>query len=50
MLKQKYISCLVNLDNKEINKGIREIKESYQNKINFEDVLISIRFKKPKKD
>jgi 2-polyprenyl-3-methyl-5-hydroxy-6-metoxy-1,4-benzoquinol methylase len=50
MLKQKYISCLVNLDNKEINKGIREIKESYQNKINFEDVLISIRFKKPNKD
>ena len=50
MLKQKYISCLVNLNDKEINKGIREIKEFYQNKINFEDVLISIKFKKPKVD
>ena len=32
MLKQKYISCLVNLNKNQINKGIKEIKERYPNK------------------
>ena len=45
MLKQKYISCLVNLTKKQINKGIREIKDFYPKKIFFEDILICIKYK-----
>jgi ubiquinone/menaquinone biosynthesis C-methylase UbiE len=44
MLKQRYISCLVNLNKNQINKGIREIRASYKSKIIFEDILISIKF------
>jgi hypothetical protein len=49
MLKQKYISCLVNLNKKQINQGIKEINEFYKNNLNFEDILISIKFKKKPK-
>jgi len=45
MLKQKYISCLVNLSKVKINKGINEIKVIYPNKISFEDILICIKYK-----
>jgi SAM-dependent methyltransferase len=46
MLKQKYISCLINLTKSQINKGIKEIKDFYPNKISFKDVLISIKYTK----
>jgi 2-polyprenyl-3-methyl-5-hydroxy-6-metoxy-1,4-benzoquinol methylase len=45
MLKQKYISCLVNLNKDQINNGIKEIKEIYPNNIIFEDILICIKYK-----
>ena len=45
MLKERYISCLINLSKVEINKGIREINKTYPNKIFFDDVLICIKFK-----
>ena len=45
MLKQKYISCLVNLNKAQITKGINEIKETYPNMISFTDILICIKFK-----
>lgn len=45
MLKQKYISCLVNLTKNQINKGINEIKKNYPSKILFEDILICIKYK-----
>ena len=45
MLKQKYISCLVNLNKKQINKGIKEIKDIYDKNIIFEDILICIKYK-----
>ena len=45
MLKQKYISCLVNLNKKHINKGIKEIKDIYDKNIIFEDILICIKYK-----
>ena len=45
MLKQKYISCLVNLSNNQIIEGIDEIKDTYPNKILFEDILICIGYK-----
>ena len=46
MLKQRYISCLVNLNKDQINIGINEIKKLFSKKINFTDTLISIKYKK----
>ena len=46
MLKQRYISCLVNLNKDQISKGIREIKDLYSNKLIFMDILIAIKYKK----
>jgi len=45
MLKQKYISCLVNLNKEEISKGIKEIKDIYPNKMTFNDILICLKYK-----
>ena len=45
MLKQKYISCLVNLSKTQIINGINEIKDTYPNNILFEDILICIKYK-----
>ena len=45
MLKQRYISCLVNLNKDQISKGIKEIKDTYTNKMIFDDVLICIKYK-----
>ena len=45
MLKQRYISCLVNLNKDQINKGIKEIKDTYPNKMIFDDVLICVKYK-----
>ena len=45
MLKQRYISCLVNLSKDQISKGIKEIKDTYPNKIIFDDTLICVKYK-----
>ena len=45
MLKDRYISCLINLSKVEIIKGIKEINQTYPNNILFDDVLICIKFK-----
>ena len=45
MLKQKYISCLINLTNNQIKKGIKEIKDTYFKKIQFKDILICIMYR-----
>ena len=45
MLRQKYISCLVNLNKDQINKGIKEIKDIYLNNIVFDDILICVKYK-----
>ena len=45
MLKQKYISCLINLSKVQIDKGINEIENTYPNNILFNDILICIKFK-----
>lgn len=39
MLKNRYISCLLNLSQKEIEKGIIEIQSMYKKDIQFNDVL-----------
>ena len=45
MLNQRYISCLVDLNQKQIINGIKEIEYTYPNKISFEDILICIKYK-----
>tara|TARA_B110000003_G_scaffold267544_1_gene295907 strand:- start:42 stop:758 length:717 start_codon:yes stop_codon:yes gene_type:complete len=45
MLKQKYISCLINLTKKQLNKGVAEIKHNYLNKLSFKDILICYKYK-----
>ena len=45
MLTQRYISCLVNLNKDQISKGIKEIKDTYPNKIVFDDILICVKYK-----
>ena len=46
MIKERYISCLLNMNNKEINLGISEIKSKYKNQIKFTDTLKCISYRK----
>ena len=46
MLKQRYISCLVNLNKNQIDKGIKEIESTYNNHISFDDTLESIHYRR----
>ena len=46
MIKSRYISCLLNLKEKDINNGLNEIKLRYNNTIKFIDTLKCISFSK----
>ena len=46
MIKNRYISCLLNLSRKEIKKGVEELKSNFKNQIKFTDTLICINYKK----
>ena len=46
MVRSKYISCLLDLKNNEILKGISEIKSKYKNQIKFTDTLKCISYRK----
>ena len=46
MIKLRYISCLLNMNDKDIYKGISEIKSKYKNQIKFTDTLKCISYKK----
>ena len=46
MIKLRYISCLLNLDKKDISNGISELKSKYKNQIKFTDTLKCISYKK----
>ena len=46
MIKSRYISCLLGLKEKEVNKGLDEIKLKYKNNIKFVDTLKCILFSK----
>ena len=46
MIRERYISCLLNMSNKEINLGISEIKSNYKNQIKFTDTLKCICYRK----
>ena len=45
MLKNRFISCLINISKKEIIKGTKEIENNYRNFIKFEDILECIIYK-----
>ena len=42
MIKNRYISTLLNLSNKQIDSGLIEIKSRYKKKLNFRDRLICL--------
>ena len=46
MIRERYISCLLNMSSKEINLGISEIKSKYKNQIKFTDTLKCISSRK----
>ncbi len=46
MIKNRYISCLLDLPKKDLDDGIGEIKLKYKNQIKFTDTLKCISFKK----
>ena len=46
MIGERYISCLLNMSNKEIKFGISEIKSKYKNQIKFTDTLKCISYRK----
>ena len=46
MIKNRYMSCLLSLSNKEIEKGIDEINLNYKNQLSFTDTLKCISFRK----
>ena len=46
MIRERYISCLLNMSNKEIKSGISEIKSKYKNQIKFTDTLKCISYRK----
>ena len=46
MIRERYISCLLNMSGKEINLGISEIKLKYKNQIKFTDTLKCISYRK----
>ena len=46
MIKSRYISCLLNSSNKQLDKGIDEIKMKFKDQIEFTDTLKCLSFKK----
>ena len=46
MIRERYISCLLNMSNREIKLGISEIKSKYKNQIKFTDTLKCISYRK----
>ena len=46
MIKSKYMSCLLNLTKKELDKGIDEINLNFKNQLNFTDTLKCLSFRK----
>ena len=46
MIKNRYMSCLLNLSKKEMNKGIDEINFNFKDQLNFTDTLKCLSFRK----
>ena len=46
MIKNRYMSCLLDVSNKDLDIGIDELKSIYKDKIKFKDTLICLEYKK----
>jgi hypothetical protein len=46
MIRDRYISTLLNFNNKQIIRGINEVKNDYENVLKFKDRLICLIIKK----
>ena len=46
MIRERYISCLLNMSTKELKFGISEIESKYKNQIKFTDTLKCISLRK----
>ena len=46
MIRERYISCLLNMSNKDIDLGISEVKLKYKKQIKFTDTLKCISYRK----
>ena len=46
MIRERYISWLLNMSNREVKLGISEIKSKYKNQIKFTDTLKCISYRK----
>ena len=46
MVRSRYISCLLDLNNYEISKGVSELRSKYKDQIKFTDTLKCISYKK----
>ena len=46
IIKSRYISCLLKISNKQLKKGVIEIKSNYKNQIKFTDILNCISYRK----
>ena len=46
MVKSRYISCLLDLKNDEISKGVSELRSKYKDQIKFTDTLKCISYKR----
>lgn len=44
MIKKRYISCLLDLSQNEIDQGIKEFKHQYKTTITFKDTLICMKY------
>ena len=45
MIKKRYISCLLSMSNKNLHKGLEQIKLKYNKNIAFNDKLICLIYK-----
>ena len=46
MIKNRYISCLLEVSNKDLINGMNELNSIYKDKIKFKDTLICLEYKK----
>ena len=46
MIKNRYISCLLNMSDREISKGVSDINSKFKNEIKFTDSLKCLTYKK----
>ena len=46
MINKRYMSCLLDIKQKDLMFGTKEINKNFKDKINFEDILKCVAYKK----